>query len=318
MPLLSVIMPAYNSERYLTPAVKSILAQTFTDFELIIVDDASTDQTPDIIHRFAQRDHRVRSLEQPANLGMSAARNRGIEASTGKYIAAMDSDDVSLPERFAKQIDYLHSNPEIGVLGTGALAVDEGLNPMHPFDLPEKHSLIAINLFIASFLIHPTTMTSRALLESVGAYQPSLRTAGDTELWSRLLYRTRFANLTETLLLYRRHAGQQHTNRNDRMKRQATEVRASLLQRLWGEAPPEVLLRFERMRHDEKLTWRQRARASVDLTRLMETMIANDLIDASDRELVTAHIQRRVEATTPRLWQKLRHWFRYRIQRHIS
>lgn len=304
-------MPVFNGEKYLAAAIESVLAQTFADFEFIIVDDGSHDRSAEIIRAYQARDERIRFIRLERNLGGARARNHAITLSSGELVAIMDCDDVSFPERLEKQVEYLRNNPAIGVLGTGTQAVDEDLQPLYPFKLPERHALIAFNLFVGSFLIHPSIMIRRELLESVGGYEPSRRTAVDTELWSRLMWRTRFANLPETLLLYRRHPAQHHTTRDAELKERAWEVRARLLGRLWGEAPTQTLLRFERMRRDEKLGWLERRSALKDLKRLLDAMIANEVIDAEDRDLVAAHMRRRLEATTPRIWQMLLHWRRH-------
>ena len=156
-------------------------------------------------------------------------------------------------------------------------------------------------------------MMRREVLESVGGYERFRRTAVDVGLWSRLIWRTRFANLPETLLLYRRHVDQHHTTRDAALKQQAWNVRARLLKRLWGEAPRETLDRFERMRMDDGLPWIERRKARADMTRLLNAMIAAGVIDAGERLLVAAHIQRRLEATTPRIWQKFCHWRRHQF-----
>ena len=315
MPLVSVVMPVYNGEKYVSEAIESILAQTFTDFEYIIVDDGSQDRSAEIIRCYQGRDKRIRILTHECNLGGADARNQALALACGEFIAAMDGDDVCPPERLRKQVDHLQRNPGIGALGAGALAVDEDLRSLYRFNLPERHALIAFNLFVGSFLIHPTVMIRRELLETVGGYETGRRTAIDTELWSRLMWRTRFANLPDTLLLYRRHDAQHHTTRDAPLKAQAWEVRARLLERLWGTAPPATLERFERMRLDESLSRQERRRARADMTRLLDAMIACAVIDAEDRELVAEHIQRRLEATTPRMWQKLLHWRRHRLRK---
>ncbi len=313
MPLVSVIMPVFNGEKYLAAAIESILAQTFSDFEFIIVDDGSQDGSAGIIRSYERRDRRIRSLRLEENVGQADVRNQATALSRGHFIAAMDCDDVCLPQRLQKQVDFLQSNPAIGVLGTGAQAVDEDLRTLFRFDLPERHALIVFNLFVGSFLIHPTVMLRRELLESGGGYEPSRRTAIDVELWSRLMWRARFANLPDRLLLYRRHGAQNHQTRDAALREQAREPRERLLKRLWGEAPREALLRFERMRRDEKLGWRERRRAARDMARLLDAMIAAGIIDPGDRGLVFAHIQRRLEGTTPRLWQMFLHWRRHRF-----
>ena len=122
------------------------------------------------------------------------------------------------------------------------------------------------------------------------------------------MWRTRFANLPDRLLLYRLHEAQNHRTRDAAKNQQAWVVRESLLERLWGEAPRDTLLRFERMRQDDKLGPRDRRRAQRDLARLLGALIAAEIIDPADRSLVEAHIQRRLEGTTPRLWQMFLHW----------
>ena len=254
-------------------------------------------------------------IELERNLGGASSRNQGLAVSCGEFIAAMDCDDVSLPQRLQRQVDFLRRNPDIGVLGTGAQAVNEQLRPLFDFDLPQQHALIVANLFVGSFFIHPSTMMRREALTAVCGYESSRYTAVDTELWSRLMWRTRFANLPDRLLLYRLHDAQNHRMRDAAANKQAWVVRESLLERLWGEAPRDTLLRFERMRQDDKLGQRDRRRARRDLARLLDALLAAAIIDPTDRSLVEAHIQRRIEGTTPRLWQMFLHWKRRRLGR---
>ncbi len=113
VPKLSVVMPLYNAARYLRPAIESILNQTYTDFEFIIVDDCSTDETPAILDSYP--DPRIVRLRNPQNLGIVGALNRGLEAARGQYIARMDGDDIALAERFAQQVAWLDAHPNIGL-----------------------------------------------------------------------------------------------------------------------------------------------------------------------------------------------------------
>ncbi len=310
MPLISVNMPVYNGERFLAAALESVLAQTFSDFEFIIVDDGSRDRSVEIIRAYEARDSRILLAQSQRNLGGAAARNLALALSSGEFIALMDCDDVCRPERLERQLDFLRARPDIGVLGAGARAVDQQLKPLYDFDLPQRHALIVFNLFLGSFLIHPTVMIRRELLEAVGGYEPGRRTAIDTELWSRLIWRTRFANLPETLLLYRRHEAQNSTTRDAELTAEAWQPRERLLKRLWGEAPRQSLWRFQRMREDEKLSWLQRRRARDDLGRLLEALIEQGAIDEDDRADLAAHAKARLEATMPRRWQRLLHWRR--------
>ncbi len=311
MPAVSVVMPVFNGEMYVAEAIESILGQTFTDFEFIIVDDGSLDSSWEVIRSYEACDDRIRPVRFRRNMGAPNARNHAVSLSSADYIAMMDCDDVCMPQRLERQVEHLSANQAIGVLGAGAQAVSEDLSPLYHFDLPEHHSLIAFNVFVGSFLIHPTVMMRRQVFDSGNEYQPSKWSADDTELWSRLMWRTRFANLPEPLLLYRRHEAQHHTSRNATLKAHTRDVRARLLQRLWGEAPQATLVRFERMRMDAKLGWRERRAASQDMARLLDAMIGAGIIDPADRGLVSAHIQRRLEGTTPRLWQQFLHWRRH-------
>ena len=153
MPQVSVIMTVYNGEKFLAEAIESILAQTFTDFELLIVDDGSTDESAARIKAIAQRDKRIHFVQLGENVGMADARNCGIAAATGEYIAIMDCDDVSLPERLEKQVAFLRANPEIGALGAGARVTNHDMTRhLYDFELLQQHALIALNVFSATAL----------------------------------------------------------------------------------------------------------------------------------------------------------------------
>jgi len=135
-PTVSVLMPVFNGEQFLRPAMNSILNQTFTDFEFIIVDDGSTDHSREILNSYT--DSRVRLICNESNIGLTDSLNRGLEAASGNYIARMDQDDISLPERLAKQVAFMDSHPEVGVCGTWAKDIDQtdSTTPGHSSDNP--------------------------------------------------------------------------------------------------------------------------------------------------------------------------------------
>ena len=123
-PQISVVMPVYNSEKYLADSIESILNQTYTDFEFLIVDDGSNRATKDIVAQYANMDGRIKIHTNSENTGIHYSRNHGNRTARGKYIANMDADDISLPDRFDKQVEYLEQHPEIAVLGAQIIAID--------------------------------------------------------------------------------------------------------------------------------------------------------------------------------------------------
>ena len=200
-------MPVFNGERFLAEAIESILGQTLTDFEFIIVDDGSQDRSAEIIGGYMNHDNRIRFIQLDDNRGHAFARNKGIAIATGKYVATMDCDDVSLPQRLERQTAYMESCPRIGLLGARTHYVDKDLNLLYIRDEPLQHALICLNILAGPTLAHSSTMFRRSLLAAVGNYCADYLTAPDLHLYLRLLAKTkaRFANTPEVLLLYRVH-----------------------------------------------------------------------------------------------------------------
>jgi glycosyltransferase involved in cell wall biosynthesis len=207
-PKISVIMAAYNGERYVRQAIDSILGQTYADFELILVEDGSTDSTRTIMSRCARQDARVVLVENGYNQGLVYSLNRGLGMARGAYIARMDADDVSLPERLARQVRYMDQHPEVGVLGTNIIHVDADGCIMHggrPKDSrPLSPDLIKWMLLWRCPIYHPTVMARRAVFEQTGiTYDPDFRHAEDYELWTQFSRYTAIASLPEVLVHYR-------------------------------------------------------------------------------------------------------------------
>lgn len=156
-PVVSVLMSVYNCEEYLREAVDSILNQTFMDFEFIIIDDGSTDSTAAILAEYERKFTRL-CIHHQTNQGVIASLNMGLELAQGKYIARMDADNVSLPERLAKQVDFLETHPEIGVLGTGAQIMDGYGNTSQTVQFPTQHGVLRRCLCFFNPIVHPTVM----------------------------------------------------------------------------------------------------------------------------------------------------------------
>jgi glycosyltransferase involved in cell wall biosynthesis len=202
-PRISVAMSVYNNAPYLAHAIESILAQTFTDFEFLIVDDGSTDGSGAIIDRFATNDSRIRPTHQ-ANAGLITSLNRMIDEARAPLIARMDGDDIALPERFARQVAFLDANPDIGVLGTGCTCIDEDGRPsVYKFDNVTTPEDVVEDLKNGPPLCHPSVVMRRDAVRAVGGYHRAYKHCEDYDLWLRLSEKVRMANLPERLLLYR-------------------------------------------------------------------------------------------------------------------
>ena len=204
-PLISVVMPVYNGERFLTEAIDSILNQTFRDFEFIIIDDGSTDNTPVILEQYSKKDKRIIWYREDKNEGIIVALNTGLNLARGKYIARMDADDISLPERLERQVRYLESNKEVGVLGSGAQIIDQYGRTSSIIKFPETNSPILWSLSYFCPIIHPTVMARREIYVEAGGYRSVWPHAEDYDLWTRIAGRSTLHNLGEVLLQLRKH-----------------------------------------------------------------------------------------------------------------
>ena len=198
-PLISVVMSVYNGEKYIPGAIQSILNQTFSDFEFIIINDGSTDSTSTILHRSEQVDGRIRVYHQE-NRGLIASLNRGCRLARGKYIARMDADDLSLPERLARQVHYMKAHPAIGVLGTWIEYIDESGTSVGDWPMSTVPALIAWSLCFGTCLAHPSVIMRRDVVERLGFYRPDALHAEDYDLWARASVVTQIANIPEILL----------------------------------------------------------------------------------------------------------------------
>ncbi len=203
MPRVSVVMSVYNGERYVGEAIESILNQTFRDFEFIIVDDGSVDSTPRILASY--QDPRIRIYRQP-NRGQSSALNRGIRHASGGYIARMDADDVSFPERLEREVSFLDAHREIGLVGTWCVKVDVGTGKKRVQSLPEDDIAIRKFMTVDNPFIHSSIMVRKSVLDTVGLYDEGLIWQ-DYELWVRVAKSHRMANIREPLIMRRKHPG---------------------------------------------------------------------------------------------------------------
>lgn len=203
-PQVSVLLPVYNARRYVAAAVESILAQTFADFELIVLDDGSTDGSQQILESLAAKDSRIRLIRHP-NMGLLRTLNLGISQCRGEFIARMDADDIAMPNRFRAQVEFLSAHPEVAVLGTRVMLMDpEGVSIAADFFLTTHEEIDASHLAGQCALAHPSVMLRRTMFDVVGEYRGDRNE--DMDLWLRARTHVRFANLAEIGLRYRVHA----------------------------------------------------------------------------------------------------------------
>lgn len=213
-------MPVYNGAAYLREAVDSLLQQTFTDFELLVIDDGSTDDSARIIQTYT--DARIRFEQNPTNLGLITTLNKGNELALGQFIARMDCDDISLPNRLERQIQYLEQNPEVGLVGSwfekrqGAQSV--------LVKTPVEHELIRFYLIFDNTFLHSSIVFRRSILQQFNLhFDPDFPYAEDYELWARMSRLVRVANIPEVLVQYRDHAD--NTSHRYRREQQNTADR---------------------------------------------------------------------------------------------
>jgi glycosyltransferase involved in cell wall biosynthesis len=202
MPAVSVVMAVNNGLPYLEEAVRSILSQTFQDYEFVIVDDASTDESRAFIESLPEE--RTKIILNETQKGLSRSLNRGIESSSGKYIARMDHDDVCLPTRLMEQVAFLEANPDVDLMGTWAKTI--GRTPEQIWRYPSKDEDIRSEFVFNSCLVHSSVMWRRSTFEKNGlAYDGSIVRAQDYEPWTRAKNQIHFANIPRLLIYYRIH-----------------------------------------------------------------------------------------------------------------
>lgn len=201
-PKITVLMPVYNAEKYLNEATNSILNQSFTDFEFLIINDGSTDDSKRIIQSY--NDRRIRYVENEKNLGLIETLNKGFDLALGEYIARMDADDISLPNRLEEQVRFLESSPDIGIVGSQIKTIGDidGYIRRRPTNPDE----IKCALLFDTPLAHPSVVIRKKVFADNGLkYDPDFKHAEDYELWTRAVDCTKAANIDKVLLYYRIH-----------------------------------------------------------------------------------------------------------------
>lgn len=213
--LISVVMPTHNNQNTIKEAINSILSQTYKNFEFIIINDGSIDDTEKIIKSF--KDKRIKYLENKTNKGISFSLNKGIKTAEGKYIARMDADDISLPQRLKIQIAFMEKNKNIGVCGSWASTQ----NSKKIWKTPITNKKIKTHLLFNSPFIHPSIMIRASLLEETN--YPNFKHSEDYGLWALLADKTDFYNLSKPLIMYKKSS--KDTNYSKLQKKQVKKIR---------------------------------------------------------------------------------------------
>lgn len=235
MPLISVLMPVYNGMPHLKEAVDSILNQDFRDFELIVINDGSRDDSAAYIQ--SMTDPRIVLVDHSRNIGLIGTLNEGLKLARGEYIARMDQDDIAHPDRLSVQLRFLTENPEIGMCGSFANVIGEDRVIRHP----ENHEDLRIALLSNNPFIHPSVMMRAGLIRQFGLkYHDEYKSAEDYHFWYTMSTRVKLANIPKTLLSYRIHEGQISSSDAGTQVNTANRVRTDCMADLVGRPLTQV------------------------------------------------------------------------------
>jgi glycosyltransferase involved in cell wall biosynthesis len=235
-PKISVLMPVYNTkEKHLREAIESVLNQTFKDFEFLIINDASTDKnTAAVVKSYMTGDSRIKYFENERNLGITPTRNKLINTAKGEYLAVTDHDDISLPQRFEKEAEFLDKNPQFGVVGCFVKFFDESKNGSGEWKnrggtakYPTEDEDIKMLLLLQGAIIHPACMIRKSVLTDNGIfYEEEFSPAEDFALFCRLIPHTKFHNLPKVLFKYRWHSSNTTTTQQQKIAAADLKIRS--------------------------------------------------------------------------------------------
>lgn len=239
-PTLSVLMPVYNCRPYVGQALRSILAQTVQDFEVVVVDDGSTDGSGDVVARLARRDERIQLIRQP-NAGVVAARNATLEHARADLVVLADADDLSPPHRIERLLAYMAEHPECVAVGSAARTIDPDGYPIEDLQVPTEHEAIdrAVLECRGRAMVFPSAMFRRQVMLDVGKYRKEYEWSEDRDLYLRVAERGRVANLPEVLYLYRmRPTSTSHARKDQQLQNRRRLIEETCRRR--GIAMPEI------------------------------------------------------------------------------
>lgn len=293
VPCVSVVMAVLNGARFLRDAIESVLGQTFTDFEFIIIDDGSTDDTWRILTEYAAQDSRIVLIRNEKNQGIASSVNRGLARARGKYIARMDADDVTIPERFAKEVRFLEDHPEVGMVGSNMFYIDSSGN-IHPshWRRPQMHNLIKWRLCFEDPIANVTVMMRRNIVIQLNGYQAEYESfAEDYDLWQRMCQVTRMANLSDIFTYARRcetYTSNVSSRYSDRQYQNCITIAQRMISTILGEAVPKKHVRNLHARFG-KTQWKNNGdlrQAAWLIYRLCRSFLKDKTLSAEEKRLI--------------------------------
>jgi len=269
---ISVVMPSYNSENYILASIESILGQTFCDFELIVVDDASTDATVEIVSQM--RDKRIKLVQKQVNSGNYPTRNIGNKLAKGSYIAVMDSDDIALPNRLNEQYLYMESNPKVGLVGANAEMINSNSEKLGYTALPTENQQIKLSLLRSNCFVHSTLFYRRKDMRRHNfSYNEEIKLSSDYDFIVNFSRKTAISNLDATLIKYRLHEQQLSHQKQMQQSYYADQVRLKQLNRFRIKYSPTDLALHMKIMHAIPLTEPESRHAYVWCNKLMEANV---------------------------------------------
>ncbi len=286
-PTVTILMSVYNGEKYLEQAVDSMLAQTYGDFEFLVINDGSSDRSRAILDGY--KDPRMRVVDNEGNIGLTKSLNRGIRMSKSRYIARMDADDVSMPDRLEKEVRFLDAHPEIGAVGCNVRLIDGDGNDAGAMAFPETSGHIRWYMLFFNPLAHPSMLIRREALERAGGYNEEIRYAQDYELWCRMAPTTRFWNLQETLLCFRMHGQKVSVKNTAEQTRFFDDIKRDYAYSLIGERlSPEDMRAMQESRQGDS------GELPLVFYRLSMALLQDSLISRQDKKLIRRDAAKKV------------------------
>jgi glycosyltransferase involved in cell wall biosynthesis len=208
LPLVSVVIPVYNSEAYISKALESVLHQTYKNLEVIVIDDGSKDRSWETIQHYIKTDNRIIALNNGSNIGIAKTRNKALRIFHGIYLAPLDSDDVWESLKIQKQVDFLNKNRDVGIVGTNVDIINEKSKKLFTRVYPRNFSKITKDISVKNPFCQSSVMIRRSIIKKVGFYDESLETSEDYDYWFRIIRVCNGENIQEPLTYYRARSGQ--------------------------------------------------------------------------------------------------------------